>query len=83
MSCERGTAWGVSFLLSLFGKYSDSPVVRSIGIDLNPDSEFSTDKRRKMTSRNQLQDTSISSLHIARPTTPNPPFEETNPSTST
>ena len=49
VSCERGTAWGVSFLLSLFGKYSHSEMIRSVAVDLCPDlPSHATDKRRKV-----------------------------------
>jgi len=49
VSCERGTAWGVSFLLSLFGKYSHSKMIRSVAVDLCSDSPaHAPDKRRKV-----------------------------------
>ena len=62
-TCERATSWGVSFLIALFGKYSKNPVIRSIAPDIFPESE-NTDKKRKIGNVSQLQDTSISSLHV-------------------
>ena len=63
VSCERGTSWGVSFLLSLFGKFSLSPVFQKVAVPLR--SEPLAEKRRKIPSR----------MPLISPLVSNPPHE--------
>ena len=63
VSCERGTSWGVSFLLSLFGKFSLSPVFQKVAVALR--SEPLAEKRRKIPSR----------MPLISPLVSNPPHE--------